>query len=163
MQKHVGEGLPDAQRLPSTRHKAKPHLEFVYGDGTSVIVNELLQNKTREIGDEEIFHRAGDVEIETDAIVFYARACSHIVDPRKMRPGKISLRCGNAAYKWRGFAPSNGEKTRCDEPEASIGTSQNRHCGTRFAAPSPFRLRGYCELATGPRSCLRTGPILQQE
>lgn len=110
MQKHVGERLPDAQRLPSTWDKAKPHLEFVFGDGTSVNVNELLQNKNREIGDEEIFHRAGDVEIETDAIVFYARACSHIVDPREMHPGKISLRCGNAAYKWVVLLPQMAKK-----------------------------------------------------
>ena len=95
MQEHVGEGLPDAQRFPATWDKTKPHFKFVLGRAACINMDEFLENENTEIGDKEILHRAGDIEIEADAIAFNAGTRSHI---------KFSVRGGNGRSKgWSGI------------------------------------------------------------
>jgi len=105
VEKKIGEGLPDAKAgKNSGRNEAEQLDQRFVASSPSIVVSECFEDEDGEIGDKEKLHTRRDVKIEADAVVFDARACSHILSPREIRRGNISVRCGNAAYKWGGFA-----------------------------------------------------------
>jgi hypothetical protein len=110
VQEEICKRLPDAEtRNYAARNQPEPHFKLMFGKNAAKIMDEQLQEKNCEVGDDEKLHTRSDVEVEAEAVVPDAGAWSHT---------QISLRVKRAGSK--------GSRTVTDYKSARVQAAGRR-------------------------------------